>query len=67
MRRLVTYFPENNTAPLEKWEGEIKENEVEELKQIANNYPNKHIYTNKNGNLCINYGRYRTEIMAHWN
>lgn len=64
MCRLVTYFPENNTTPLKKWECEITENEVGGLIQIANNYPNKHIYTNKNGNLCVNYGRYRNEIIA---
>lgn len=64
MRRLVTYFPESNTAALEKWETEINENEILELKQVANEYPNKHIYTNRKGNLCINYGRYMNEIVA---
>lgn len=64
MTRRITYFPESNTAPLEKWETTIQEDEIEELKEIATRYPNKHIYTNKNGNLCINYGRYKNEIMA---
>ncbi len=64
MTRLVTYFPESNTAPLENWEVEISETEIEELKNVANEYPNKHIYTNKNGNLCINYGRYKNEIVT---
>lgn len=64
MIRLVTYFPNSNTAPVEQWSGVITVSELEELKNIANSYPNKHIYTNKNGNLCINYGRYKNEIIA---
>lgn len=64
MIRLTTYFPQSNTAPVEKWSTAITENELNELKKIANEYPNKHIFTNKKGNLCVNYGRYHNEIIA---
>lgn len=64
MRRIVRYFPESNTAPLEEWETEITENEIEELKEIAHKYSNTHIYTNTKGNLCIDYGRYSNEIVT---
>ena len=63
MRRLVTYFPESNTAPVERWQTEISESEIEELKRIACEYQNKHIYINSCGNLCINYGRFQNEII----
>ena len=46
MRRLVTYFPESNTAPVERWQTEISESEIEELKRIACEYQNKRIYIN---------------------
>lgn len=64
MKRLVTYFPNSNTAPLEKYEVLITRTEVQTLKEIAKEYPNGKIYTNNKGNLVIKYGRYVNEIVA---
>lgn len=65
MTRMVVFFPESNTAPLKTWQEPINNKGIEELKKIANNYPNKHIYTDQNGNLCIDYGRYKNKIIAN--
>lgn len=64
MKRIVTYFPESNTAPLEKWEALITRTEVQTLKEVASEYPNGKIFTNAKGNLVIKYGRYINEIVA---
>lgn len=64
MTRITTYYPEGNLTQAEVTETTISEAELNQLKEIANSYPNKHIYTNQKGNLCIVYGRYRNEIVA---
>lgn len=64
MKRIVTYFAEGNLTPVEQWETTIEPNDIDDLKAIAGNYSNGRIYTNKSGNLCINYGRFVNEIVA---
>jgi hypothetical protein len=63
MTRITTYYPEGNLTSAEVTESTITEVEVDQLKEISKSYPNRRIYTNKNGNLCIVYGRYINEII----
>lgn len=63
MTRIVKYFPEGNTAPVETLKTTIDSEGVKRLKQYAQRYPNCNIYQNSHNNLCINYGRTFNEII----
>ena len=60
MKRTTIYFESN--SHFETYSSEITLNEIEQLKEIAKQYPNYRIFKNRKGNLQINYGRYQNEI-----